>query len=66
MSIDANKKRLIEPRKYKSDRIVEKVDKKKIEEGYAILAEMIGMVDFGPTDGSVNHDEVIYELQSKT
>ncbi len=36
-----------------------------IEKGYAILDEMVGFADFGSTDGSVNHDEVIYELDSK-
>lgn len=33
--------------------------------GYAILSQMIGIADSGSTDGSVNHDEVIYELDSK-
>ena len=33
---------------------------------YAILDEMVGFVDSGTADASVNHDEVIYELQSKT
>ena len=31
----------------------------------AIFKEMIGIADFGSTDASVNHDETIYELQSK-
>jgi len=66
MNIAKDKKRLIKPHKYKSGRIHEKVDKKKIEEGYAILAEMIGIADFDPADASVNHDDVIYEIQSKT
>ena len=35
------------------------------EKGYAILDEMVGFADFDSTDGSVNHDEVIYELDSK-
>ena len=35
------------------------------EKGYAILSQMIGIADSGSTDGSVNHDEVIYELDSK-
>ena len=35
------------------------------ERGYAILSQMIGIADSGSTDGSVNHDEVIYELDSK-
>ena len=37
-----------------------------IERGYEILDRMIGMADSGSTDGSVNHDEVIYELDSKS
>lgn len=44
---------------------VDNVDANKIEEGYAILREMIGSVDSGATDGSVNHDDLIYELRSK-
>ena len=36
-----------------------------IEKGYAIIGQMIGIADSGSTDGSVNHDEVIYELDSK-
>ena len=35
------------------------------EKGYTILSQMIGIADSGSTDGSVNHDEVIYELDSK-
>ena len=35
------------------------------ERGYAIIDQMIGIADSGSTDGSVNHDEVIYELDSK-
>ena len=40
-------------------------EKNQMEAGYAILDEMIGMAPSDRTDGSVNHDEVIYELQSK-
>ena len=36
------------------------------ERGYAILGQMIGFADSDSTDGSVNHDEVIYELDSKS
>lgn len=36
-----------------------------IEKGYAIIDQMIGIADSGSTDGSVNHDEIIYELDSK-
>lgn len=66
MSIEKDKKRLIKPHKHKSDQIREEVDKKKFAEGYAYFAEMIGIADFGTADASVNHDDVIYELQSKT
>ena len=50
----------------KSGRIREIVEKNQMEAGYAAMGEMIGIADSGATDGSVNHDEVIYELQSKT
>lgn len=33
--------------------------------GYAVFKEMIGMAKSDRTDASVNHDDVIYELQSK-
>ena len=39
--------------------------KNQIAAGYAGFSDMIGIADFGTTDASVNHDEVIYELQSK-
>ncbi len=35
------------------------------ERGYAILGKMIGFAESDSTDGSINHDEVIYELDSK-
>ena len=35
------------------------------EKGYAILSQMIGIADFDPTDGSINHDETIHESDSK-
>ena len=41
------------------------IEKNKIEEGYAILDEMVGFAKSDRTDGSVNHDESIYELRSK-
>ena len=44
---------------------VDNVDENKIEEGYAVLRQMIGSVDSGATDGSVNHDNLIYELRTK-
>ena len=48
-----------------SGRIREILKKNQVEAGYAILDEMIGMAESDRTDGSVNHDEAIYELQSK-
>lgn len=44
---------------------VENVEGNRIQEGYAILDEIVGFVDSGATDGSVNHDDLIYELRSK-
>ena len=41
------------------------IEENSIESGYAILSQMIGIADSGSTDGSVNHDEVIYELDAK-
>ena len=49
-----------------SGRIREIIKSNEIKSAYAILDEMVGSVDSGATDASVNHDEVIYELQSKT
>ena len=48
----------------------EQINPKIIEEnssdrGYTILGEMVGIAESDSTDGSVNHDEVIYELDSK-
>jgi hypothetical protein len=44
----------------------EKKNKKdKVEEGYAILDELVGLTKSDQTDGSVNHDGVIYGERSK-
>ena len=48
-----------------SGRIREIIKRNQIKMTYAILDEMVGSVDSGTPDASVNHDEVIYELQSK-
>ena len=48
-----------------SGRIREIIQRNEIKATYAILDEMVGSVDVGSTDASVNHDEVIYELRSK-
>ena len=37
----------------------------KTEEGYAVLDEMVGLTKSDQTDGSVNHDAVIYGERSK-
>ncbi len=50
----------------KSGRLREIVEKNQMAAGYAVMGEMIGIADSGPADASENHDEVIYELQSKT
>ena len=50
----------------KSGHIREIVEKNQMAAGYAVMSEMIGIADSGPTDASVNHDDVIHETQSKT
>ena len=49
----------------KSGHIREIVEKNQMAAGYAVMREMIGIADSGPTDASVNHDDVIHETQSK-
>ena len=44
---------------------VKHAEQNRAEEMYAILNEMVGFVDSGATDGSVNHDDLIYELRTK-
>lgn len=41
------------------------IEHNKVEEGYAILDELVGFCESDQTDGSVNHDEAIYGLRSK-
>ena len=43
----------------------EVIEQKNREKGYQILGQMVGIAESDSTDGSVNHDEVIYELDSK-
>ena len=50
----------------KSGQIREIVEKNQMKAGYAAMGEMIGIANFDPTDASVNHDDVIYETQSKS
>ena len=49
-----------------SGRIRDIFEKNQIAMGYAGFRDMIGIADFGTSDASVNHDEAIYELQSKS
>ena len=42
------------------------IEQNSIERGYAVLDEMVGFADFDSTDGSADHDEVVYELDSKS
>ena len=44
---------------------VENAEQNRAEEMYAILNELVGFVDSGATDGSVNHDDLIYDLRTK-
>ena len=44
---------------------VETSEEDKIEAGYEILDELVGFVESDSTDGSVNHDDLIYEMRSK-
>ena len=48
-----------------SGHIQEIFEKNQIATGYAGFSDMIGIADFGAADASVNHDDVIYELQAK-
>lgn len=41
------------------------IEENSVDKGYAILSEMVGFAESDSTDGSVNHDEDIYELDSK-
>lgn len=41
------------------------IKKNSLEKGYAIFDEMIGFAKSDVTDGAINHDEVIHELESK-
>ena len=41
------------------------IEQNNLEKGYAMLDEMVGFAKSDRTDGSVNHDEIIYELRSK-
>ncbi len=56
-------------KKIKEDKIlieVEIIEQNKLEEGYAILDELIGFCESNQTDASVNHDAIIYQSRSQT
>lgn len=56
------------PTRIKGDKVlleVEIVEDAKLEEGYAILDELVGFCASLRIDASINHDAVIYELESK-
>jgi len=44
---------------------IEIIEPDKLEEGYAILDELVGFCESNRTDASINHDTIIYELRSK-
>ena len=53
-------------KKIKQDKIlleVEILEQHKLEEGYAVLDEMVGFCESKRTDASENHDAIIYELE---
>ena len=55
-------------RNIKQDKIlleIEIIEKDKLDEGYAILDELVGFCESNKKDASVNHDAIIYELESK-
>ena len=50
----------------RSEQITPKIiEENNLDRGYAILGEMVGSAESDSTDGSVNHDELIYDLDSK-
>jgi len=54
--------------KIKQDKIlleIEIIEPDKLEEGYAILDELVGFCESNRTDASINHDKIIYELRSE-
>lgn len=54
--------------KVKQDKIlleIEIIEPDKLEEGYAILDELVGFCESNRTDASINHDTIIYELRSE-
>lgn len=55
-------------KKIKTDKIlldVEIIEENKLEEGYAILDELVGFCESNRKDASVNHDAIIYQSRSQ-
>ena len=44
---------------------VEIIEQDRLEEGYALLDELVGFCESDRTDASVNHDAIIYEARSQ-
>ncbi len=44
---------------------IEIIEQAKLEEGYAILDELVGFCESDRTDASIKHDEIIYSSGKK-
>lgn len=44
---------------------IEIIEQAKIEEGYAILDELVGFCESNRMDASIKHDDIIYTLEQK-
>ena len=42
---------------------VEIIEQQILEDGYAVLDEMIGFCESNRTDASIRHDEIIYDIK---
>ena len=43
---------------------IEIIEEDKLTDGYAILDDLVGCCESNKTDASVNHDAIIYDLES--
>jgi hypothetical protein len=43
---------------------IEIIEPEKVDQGYAILDELVGFCESERTDASIKHDKIIYELES--
>ncbi|MCI0495584.1 hypothetical protein L0Z72_11330 [candidate division KSB1 bacterium] len=43
---------------------IEIIEPEKVDQGYAILDELVGFCESEQTDASIKHDKIIYELES--